>query len=149
MDNEKRRAVHQLRGTRVLDDPVSEKVAYLIGEGTSEDEVRRLVNITADDLEKIKADPVVQRRIAHLDKYFTRKHRKVEAPKNHDEYQDFALKQLWRITRKAVDPKIQVDACKALAVAVKTLRNAPAAPSTGIAIDSLKNLTDAFGGDPK
>lgn len=111
MDNGKRKFLHRALGTGKLDDPIAEKLAYLLATDTSRDEAQAMVGVDDAQWHSITRNGIFIRRLDYLKRHYEKKRQPAEAPKSLDEYQDFAMKQLWRLARTAKNDKDRVSAC--------------------------------------
>jgi hypothetical protein len=147
MDNEKRKFLHRALGSGKLDDPEAEKLAYLLATDTSGDEAMKILGIDTTRLNALQTTGLFIRRLDYLKRHYEAKRRPPEPPKSLDEYQDFAMKQLWRLARTARNDKDRVSACKVMAENVVILRKQPGsvlkaeADSKPPQSDALKALT--------
>jgi len=145
-DIDKLRLFHSSKGSRVLDDPLAEKVAYLLSNPTTAGDVTELLGVTDEQIDDMKGDVFFVRRLAFLSARNNRP--KQPTPKTPAEYRDWALRRLHRIAIKAKNEKDQVSACKVLGIIAGELAKEKPQESVATSADgaALEDLRKAFGG---
>lgn len=144
-DKEDRRTIyHRLRGARVLEDKRAERVAWLLSDPLTENDVFTCFpELTPANLDALKLDEFFARRL-----HFIKNRSYRRPPKTYDHYEEFALKKLHKLAESAGAEKDQISAAAALGRLAKDLKkNAKGEPErtdipseTTAEIEELKKL---------
>lgn len=146
-DIDKHKLYHLARGSRVLDDELKERVAYMLADPATAGDVERVLGVTPEQVEEMKDDAYFLKRV----KYLSARKKRVPRPKTPSEYRDWALKRLYRIAQKAKHEKDQVSACKVLGIIAGELaKEKPSVTASKVEASALlSELEKAYEEDEK